>query len=183
MLIETQRIAQKLGRIQSPPSGTKEELEGQRHEMSHKNAKRFNPLRAERLWSWRASNTKCCKKNSEGFNPLRAERLWSWRASNTKCCKKNSEGFNPLRAERLWSWRGLNPRPNREIPSFLHAYPSLSFRAKTRPGPQANALSPEDVTLGAGPPRVSPVVAAPPFRRVTGRVPPGDVSFQHLVPE
>ena len=157
MLIETQRIAQKLGRIQSPPSGTKEELEGQRHEMSHKNAKRFNPLRAERLWSWRASNT--------------------------KCCKKNSEGFNPLRAERLWSWRGLNPRPNREIPSFLHAYPSLSFRAKTRPGPQANALSPEDVTLGAGPPRVSPVVAAPPFRRVTGRVPPGDVSFQHLVPE
>ncbi len=28
MLIETQRIAQKLGRIQSPPSGTKEELEG-----------------------------------------------------------------------------------------------------------------------------------------------------------
>ena len=142
MLIETQRIAQKLGRIQSPPSGTKEELEGQRHGMSHKNAKRFNPLQLHKT--------------------------------------KGKPTDLPFV---LWSWRGLNPRPNREIPSFLHAYPSLSFRAKTRPGPQANALSPEDVTLGAGPPRVSPVVAAPPFRRVTGRVPPGDVSFLHLVPE
>ena len=25
----------------------------------------------------------------------------------------------------LWSWRGLNPRPNRDIPCFLHAYSGL----------------------------------------------------------
>ena len=44
-------------------------------------------------------------------------------------CGQNVEpggGFNPLRLF-LWSWRGLNPRPNRDILRFLHAYSRLVF--------------------------------------------------------
>lgn len=29
--------------------------------------------------------------------------------------------------KRLWSWRGLNPRPNRDVLCFLHAYLRLVF--------------------------------------------------------
>ena len=37
-------------------------------------------------------------------------------------------------------WRGLNPRPNRDVLCFLHAYSSLRFRILARPGPPTNTL-------------------------------------------
>jgi len=32
--------------------------------------------------------------------------------------------FSPL----LWNWRDSNPRPNKELLSFLHAYSAIDFR-------------------------------------------------------
>ena len=42
---------------------------------------------------------------------------------------------------KLWTWRESNPRPNKEIISFLHVYLRLSFRAQARPKPPTCALS------------------------------------------
>ena len=69
----------------------------------------------------------------------------------------------------LWSWRELNPRPNRDILCFLHAYSRLSFRAAARPGPPAGALSSKSFTLGARPPTAIPNLAAPLDQSALGR--------------
>ena len=50
--------------------------------------------------------------------------------------------------ETKWSWRGLNPRPNRDILCFLHAYSGLDFRALARPGPPTTALFSESFIKG-----------------------------------
>lgn len=44
-----------------------------------------------------------------------------------------------------WSWRDLNPRPNEELISFLHAYLRFSFRLT--PGPKPPSVSLFSVTL------------------------------------
>ncbi len=41
----------------------------------------------------------------------------------------------------LWSWRVSNPRPNKEIIRFLHAYFGLNFRDVTRPKLPITSLS------------------------------------------
>lgn len=45
------------------------------------------------------------------------------------------QDFSFLFIRLLWSRRGLNPRPNRDTLSFLHAYSGLDFRAGAGPGP------------------------------------------------
>lgn len=40
-----------------------------------------------------------------------------------------------------WSWRDLNPRPNKELICFLHAYLRLSFREWARPKPPTQTLA------------------------------------------
>ena len=62
---------------------------------------------------------------------------------------------------RWWSWRELNPRPNRGIMSFLHAYLSLGFRAVARPELPTTALSSVSFIPGARPPWTIPLFAAP----------------------
>ena len=57
-----------------------------------------------------------------------------------------------------WSRRGLNPRPNRETLSFLHAYLGLCFRAPARPKPPTVALSSEFSPPMRGRWRLSPIL-------------------------
>jgi len=42
---------------------------------------------------------------------------------------------------KLWSWRESNPRPNKEMISFLHVYLRFDFRVQARPKPPTCALS------------------------------------------
>jgi len=57
----------------------------------------------------------------------------------------------------MWTWRESNPRPNKETIRFLHAYPSLRFRATARPGPPTAALSPKASPGHRGLPRLFPI--------------------------
>ena len=42
--------------------------------------------------------------------------------------KGNSLNKEQITFQIMWSRRGLNPRPNDEFSSFLHAYSSIIFR-------------------------------------------------------
>ena len=81
----------------------------------------------------------------------------------------------------LWTRRGLNPRPNGDTKSFLHAYLRLGFRVTARPEPPTATLSSKSFVLGARPPQTIPDIAAPPVPNASGLGQRGDVSFQHLV--
>ena len=81
----------------------------------------------------------------------------------------------------LWTRRGLNPRPNGDTKSFLHAYLRLSFRVTARPEPPTATLSSKSFVLGARPPQTIPDIAAPSHPNASGTGQREDVSFQHLV--
>ena len=53
--------------------------------------------------------------------------------------KQNLHGFVFLLKK--WSWRDLNPRPNKELICFLHAYLRLNFREWGRPKPPTQTLA------------------------------------------
>ncbi|EJX02965.1 hypothetical protein EVA_08921 [gut metagenome] len=53
------------------------------------------------------------------------------RISNSSTCHLSYERIYHFSF--LWTRRGLNPRPNGEPISFLHAYLRLDFRAHARP--------------------------------------------------
>ena len=63
----------------------------------------------------------------------------------------------PAGGRRRWSWWESNPRPNKEIIRFLHAYSRLHFRATARPGPPTGALSSKTSSLRRGPQRLFPI--------------------------
>ena len=63
----------------------------------------------------------------------------------------------PAGGRRRWSWWESNPRPNKEIIRFLHAYSRLHFRATARPGPPTGALSSKISSLRRGPQRLFPI--------------------------
>ena len=89
--------------------------------------------------------------------------------------------FSPLkhsknRIKSGWSWGDLNPRPNVELMSFLHAYSRVGFRAVAGTEPPTMALA----SKISGKPRSAafpiPDLAAPPYRGVSGPGLSGDVS-------
>ena len=80
-----------------------------------------------------------------------------------------------------WTRRGLNPRPNGDTKSFLHAYLRLGFRVIARPEPPTITLSSKSFILGARPPQTILDIPAPPNLNASRSGQQGDVSFQHLV--
>ena len=78
------------------------------------------------------------------------------------------QDFSFLFIRLLWSRRGLNPRPNREVLSFLHAYLGLRFRALARPKPPTNALSSEFSPPARGRCRLSPILLCHRFEALRG---------------
>lgn len=80
-----------------------------------------------------------------------------------------------------WTRRGSNPRPNREPPSFLHAYPCLYCRATPRPRPPSAAVSSKISTLPRGRQTSIPDIPAPPYQAASEKERLGDVSSPHIV--
>ena len=81
-----------------------------------------------------------------------------------------------------WSWRGLNPRPNRDVLCFLHAYPSLRFSSADKTWATNPHLILMNFTHHARPLWAISDLAVPLCLDASEQQLQSDISSQHLVP-
>ena len=80
-----------------------------------------------------------------------------------------------------WSWRDLNPRPNAELMSFLHAQSLLDCRGATGKRPPITTLASKVSETARGTWSPIPDLPAPPCRSVSGKGQSGDVLSLQLL--
>ncbi len=75
----------------------------------------------------------------------------------------------------------MNPRPNRDVLCFLHAYPGLLFSGEGKTRATDIHLISFVFTCGAEPPQAIPDIAVPLGLEASEQQPQSDISSMHLV--
>lgn len=84
---------------------------------------------AETCWTY---GVRFCKSNEMSNGHLSCMFILVHRIAYKKILQFSElQDFSLSFIRLLWRWRGLNPRPNVELMSFLHAYFQIGFRGGT----------------------------------------------------